>query len=200
MTIYYLYIKTHKITGLKYLGKTSEDPFKYKGSGIDWKQHLKEHGTDHITEVIFQTNDWEQFKQVGRYYSQLYHIVTAVDDFGNKIWANRIPETGGGGSCSEQTREILRQHQLGRSKPPRTKEHKRNLSKSSKGKPKTRTSEHQESLTNSIKHNWSNNNDRKLKTAAVGKSNKGKKHTPETLEKKRQSMIRYWEIRKSLVV
>jgi hypothetical protein len=96
MTIYYLYIKTHKITGLKYLGKTSEDPFKYKGSGIDWKQHLKEHGTDHITEVIFQTNDWEQFKQVGRYYSQLYHIVTAVDDFGNKIWANRIPETGGG--------------------------------------------------------------------------------------------------------
>ena len=33
MTIY-LYKKTHKVTGLQYLGKTVRDPFKYNGSAF----------------------------------------------------------------------------------------------------------------------------------------------------------------------
>jgi hypothetical protein len=36
-----LYVKTHNITGLKYFGKTTNDPFKYKGSGKYWLDHLK---------------------------------------------------------------------------------------------------------------------------------------------------------------
>ena len=32
-----LYIKTHKITGLKYFGKTTLNPFTYNGSGSHWK-------------------------------------------------------------------------------------------------------------------------------------------------------------------
>jgi hypothetical protein len=37
MTIYYLYVKTHNITGLKYLGYTSrKNPHKYTGSGTRW--------------------------------------------------------------------------------------------------------------------------------------------------------------------
>lgn len=37
-----LYIKTHNKTGLKYFGKTtSNDPYKYKGSGSYWLDHLK---------------------------------------------------------------------------------------------------------------------------------------------------------------
>jgi hypothetical protein len=28
-----LYIKTHNTTGMKYLGKTTRNPFKYRGSG-----------------------------------------------------------------------------------------------------------------------------------------------------------------------
>jgi hypothetical protein len=96
MCIYYLYIKTHKNTGLKYLGKTKQDPFKYSGSGVKWLLHLKQYGVDHHTEVIFETNNSELFNIVSRYYSNYYHIVNAMDDFGNKIWANQIPETGGG--------------------------------------------------------------------------------------------------------
>ena len=55
----YLYIKTHNITGLKYLGKTKQDPFKYKGSGKRWRYHIRKHGNDVTTEVIgvFETNE-----------------------------------------------------------------------------------------------------------------------------------------------
>jgi hypothetical protein len=98
MDIYSLYIKTHKITGLKYLGQTKNDPFKYTGSGVDWSIHLKQYGNDHITEIVFQTTDRSQIGIMGRYYSRLWNVVKGVDDFGNKIWANRIPETGGGDS------------------------------------------------------------------------------------------------------
>jgi len=98
MTIYYLYIKTHENTGLKYLGQTSKkDPFKYKGSGVDWKLHLKNHGSNHHTEILLETTNKEERNWWGRYYSKLYNIINAQDDFGNKIWANKIPETGGGG-------------------------------------------------------------------------------------------------------
>jgi hypothetical protein len=39
----FLYIKTHSVTGLKYFGKTTKDPFRYKGSGVYWVRHLKVH-------------------------------------------------------------------------------------------------------------------------------------------------------------
>jgi hypothetical protein len=97
MIIYTLYVKTHRKTGLKYLGQTSKDPFKYQGSGIDWKKHLREFGDDVNTEIIIQTTDIEERNYWGRYYSSRWNIVNAMDDYGYKIWANRIPETGGGG-------------------------------------------------------------------------------------------------------
>lgn len=49
MTIY-LYVKTHNITGKKYLGKTTRDDYhEYPGSGKIWKKHLKKHGYDYST-------------------------------------------------------------------------------------------------------------------------------------------------------
>jgi len=96
MTIYTLYVKTHRKTGLKYLGQTSRNPFKYAGSGIDWKLHLKQFGYCVDTEILLQTTDKSERNSLGRHLSALWHIVTAADDYGNKLWANRIPETGGG--------------------------------------------------------------------------------------------------------
>lgn len=90
MTIY-LYVKTHNKTGFKYLGKTIEkDPHVYKGSGVDWKNHLIEHGSDYTTTIIKECSNKSELSQWGRYYSQLWNIVES------KEWANRIPETGGG--------------------------------------------------------------------------------------------------------
>jgi hypothetical protein len=96
--IYTLYIKTHRKTGLKYFGQTKKsNPYKYKGSGYDWVEHITEHGYDVDTEIILQCTDINDRNYWGRYYSNLWKIKTAMDDFGNKIWANRIPETGSGG-------------------------------------------------------------------------------------------------------
>jgi hypothetical protein len=87
----YLYVKTHNVTGLKYLGKTTKDPLKYTGSGKYWLKHLKKHGNDVTTEVIFTTNSIEKFKEFSINYSIQNNIVES------KEWANLILETGSGG-------------------------------------------------------------------------------------------------------
>lgn len=96
MTIIYLYKKRHNITGLLYLGKTIKNPKEYLGSGKDWLKHLKENGDNVTTEIIKECYSQDELSYWGRYYSQLWSIVKGQDDYGNKIWANRIPETGGG--------------------------------------------------------------------------------------------------------
>lgn len=186
MTIY-LYVKTHNETGLKYLGKTSNNPFSYNGSGVDWKLHLKEYGNDHTTVVIKECQSNSELSEWGRYYSELWDVANSSE------WANRIPETGGGSTPSDQTREKLRQSQLGKKKPPRTKEHIEKLSAATKGIVRPRSKEHQTAWTESSTANWATNTERKMQVSKLGKSNKGRKHSPESAEKKRQAMLRYWE-------
>jgi hypothetical protein len=89
MTIY-LYKKTHNKTGLQYLGKTTKDPLKYKGSGKDWIPHITEYGNDVTTEILKECETKEELSYWGRYYSDLWNVVESDE------WANRIPETGGG--------------------------------------------------------------------------------------------------------
>lgn len=96
MTIY-LMVKTHTKTGLKYLCKTSQDPYIYKGSGVTWTSHLKEHGRNISTEIIKECRDQEELKTWGRYYSELWNVVESSE------WANRIPETGGGSGGATTT-------------------------------------------------------------------------------------------------
>lgn len=87
----YLYIKTHNKTGLKYLGKTKQNPYEYKGSGVYWKKHLKMHGNDVTTQVIFQSTDIEDIRRKGLELSEKYDIVQSDE------WANLIEENGIGG-------------------------------------------------------------------------------------------------------
>ena len=92
---YYLYVKTHNKTGLKYLGITSKsDPHRYIGSGKDWKDHLKVHGKNYRTDIIQTVTTMEELARWGEYYTKLWRVTSAMDDFGNQIWANRIPEKG----------------------------------------------------------------------------------------------------------
>lgn len=124
MTIYYLYVKTHKITGLKYLGQTKQDPYHYIGSGTDWSSHLRIHGRTVHTEILLRTDSIDERNAWGRYYSTLWNIVGAPDDFGNKIWANRIIEAGCGPGrksgfiTSANTRELLSRKAAGRINSP----------------------------------------------------------------------------------
>jgi hypothetical protein len=95
--IIYLYKKTHNITGLKYLGKTTQNPYKYNGSGEKWVPHLKIHGYDITTEILKECQTNDEVKFWGLYYSELWDVVNARDQAGNKIWANLKPEEGDGG-------------------------------------------------------------------------------------------------------
>ena len=102
----YLYLKTHNVTGLKYLGKTIKDPYEYRGSGLVWNRHLDKHGDDVTTEILFETDNMDEFKQVGLEYSEKWNIVES------KEFANLIPEYGTGGDTSmcftEDTKEKIR--------------------------------------------------------------------------------------------
>lgn len=105
MTIYYLYIKTHTITGLKYLGQTKAlDPHKYVGSGVSWVAHLKEYGNSYTTTILRECQSKEERNEWGRYYSTLWDIAKSTE------WANRIPETGGGAGGPRSAESIAKMH------------------------------------------------------------------------------------------
>ena len=84
----YLYLKTHNKTGLSYLGKTKNDPYKYKGSGTYWKRHLEKHGNDVSTIVLESCENLERFGKLGSVYSLLWDVVNS------KKFANLQTETG----------------------------------------------------------------------------------------------------------
>lgn len=95
----YLYVKTHKTTGLKYLGKTERNPHKYRGSGVYWKQHLNKHGNNVETVILQECKNNEEIREWGLYYSKLWNVVESEE------WANLKPEEGDGHS-SETAKEI----------------------------------------------------------------------------------------------
>lgn len=84
-----LMIKTHTITGLKYLCITKRKKYEeYLGSGVHWKKHLKKHGNYITTQKLFETDDYSIFVDKCNYYSILYDVVFS------KEWANSVPESG----------------------------------------------------------------------------------------------------------
>lgn len=86
-----IYVKTHNKTGLKYLGKTKQDPLKYRGSGIKWRDHISKHGYDVTTEIIYESNNDDDIKQMGIYFSEKWNVVESDE------WANLMKEEGNGG-------------------------------------------------------------------------------------------------------
>ena len=146
MTIYYLYVKTHRITGLNYLGYTSrKDPHKYTGSGKYWYLHLQKHGYLYDTTILHRCISKSAIRAWGLFYSKLWSVVSS------KKWANLKEENGDGGGCfgeingmfgrnhTEETKKLQSLLKLG--KPveklrgkPKSAKHCENLSKSQKGK------------------------------------------------------------------
>lgn len=89
----YLYKKTHRKTGLKYLGKTSaRNPHTYPGSGVYWRNHLDKHGYDYDTEILKECQNNQEVAEWGQYYSKLWNVVESDE------WANLTEESGAGGN------------------------------------------------------------------------------------------------------
>lgn len=104
----YLYIKTHNKTGFKYLGKTNQDDYhSYPGSGTRWKRHLDKHGYDYNTVILLATEDKEELKETGLFFSKLFNIVKSNE------WANFQDEKGDGVSSEFATEENCRRIEAG---------------------------------------------------------------------------------------
>lgn len=90
-----LMIKTHRTTNFKYLCVTTKEDYEgYCGSGVRWRKHLKKHGFDVSTELLFEHESRDfVFKSVCLYFSELYDVVNSDD------WANLILEDGNTGSA-----------------------------------------------------------------------------------------------------
>ena len=84
----YLYVKQHNTTGLKYFGRTIQNPFKYNGSGSYWINHLKKHGYDISTLEVYTFDDQDLCTDFALNFSRNHNIVES------KNWANQIPEDG----------------------------------------------------------------------------------------------------------
>lgn len=93
---YTLYVKTHSITGLKYLGQTSNtNPHTYTGSGKYWLRHLRKHGKQWSTEILAESENKQYIDNLGTYYSDLWNVVESND------WANLKPESGDGAASGK---------------------------------------------------------------------------------------------------
>ena len=127
-----LYIKTHRITGLKYFGKTTKYPISYRGSGKYWLRHIKIYGYDVDTEIYFQTENKEEAIREALRFSRVYDIVNSL------LWANLIEENGidGGVNGFKHSKELCERQskmRMGISYGPLSKEHKEKLSKAHEG-------------------------------------------------------------------
>lgn len=92
MSSIYLYVKQHSVTGLRYFGKTAQDPYRYKGSGKHWLRHIKSHGVEHVrTMWLMRFEDQSQAHQFAIAFSESNNIVSSPD------WANLIIEDAFGG-------------------------------------------------------------------------------------------------------
>lgn len=133
----YLYINQHKITGLKYFGKTCKPILnggrKYFGSGKYWTRHIKEHGTKYVETIwAMLFVEEEELVKFALMCSHMWNIVESDE------WANLIPENGlwggdqNGIKRSEETRAKMRKPKSEKAKEnmkgPKTKEHLRNFS------------------------------------------------------------------------
>jgi hypothetical protein len=155
MTIYTLYIKTHQITGLKYLGQTSKNPITYLGSGHYWLRHLKTHGKKIDTQILCETTDKNKIKELGTYYSNLWQVTESAN------WANLKPETGDGaapGKYNPMNNPVVREKHFAAINDPAVKEKHRIATSNAMNSPivkeklkaQRNTAEYKERLKNTL--------------------------------------------------
>lgn len=179
-----LYIKTHNVTGLKYFGKTTGNPYEYRGSGIYWTAHLHKHGNNVTTEILGYYTDKYECIQAAKLFSIENNIVKAVNEDNKKIWANQIIENGTDGGATwfgPRPREMVERiaaKQRGVPKPLPPEVAKAAAEKGLATRTRNGT------LRKKGEWKFPEASKQKLRDA-----NLGKKHSNETIEKRRAKLI-----------
>lgn len=137
----FLYIKQHAITGKCYFGKTTyKDPVKYKGSGLHWKSHIKEHGIEHVETLWYKLfMDQEECTRVALLFSEQQDIVKS-DKWLNLIIEDGLFGTPKGTKQSPETCATISAGLFGKKRKPFSVEHRANLSAAFKGRQGSRKS------------------------------------------------------------
>jgi hypothetical protein len=143
----YLYIKKHKTTGLLYFGKTVQNPMKYKGSGVYWRNHLRKHGNDVSTIWYELFTDKDLLSDFADLFTEFNNIVKAVNVFGKKTWANELPENGLQGGQNAGMPSPLRGKKTGR---PSVWKGKQRPEHSEMMKGRKQTAEHSQKISDSL--------------------------------------------------
>ena len=183
MTIYptVLYIKQHSVTKLKYFGKTTQDPYTYKGSGVDWILHLKEHGKKHVitTDVFGPYTDSIAISEFALIFSR-YNDIVASD-----LWANQKLENGLDGNLkgttrSDETKQKMSDAHKGIKLGPHSTEHRQKISDAKKGKTgRTHSDETKQKMSDAHKGR-THSDETKQK---ISNTQKGKPRSTETRQK-----------------
>jgi hypothetical protein len=88
----YLYAKQHNVTGMRYFGKTTQNPYVYLGSGFEWLTHLyaNKNGFYHdvSTTWVMEYTDPIILEKEALFFSKVYDITNSPE------WANQKPENG----------------------------------------------------------------------------------------------------------
>jgi hypothetical protein len=114
-----------------YLGMTTQNPESYRGSGLYWTRHLREHGNLVDTIVIAECQTMEEIKELGMFYSMEFQVVES------EIFANLVIEQGENSSGmrgkkqKQETRLKISRSLLGHKV---TEETRKKLSDSNSGK------------------------------------------------------------------
>ncbi len=94
----WLYCKVHNQTGLKYFGKTINDPYQYSGSGVYWNKHLAKHGNDVTTVWAHLYTDATILNEEALFFSKVFNVVESTE------WASLTEENGfTGGNVYKRT-------------------------------------------------------------------------------------------------
>lgn len=160
----YLYIKQHSITGLKYFGKTTRDPYKYLGSGKYWLHHIRKHGKEFVN-TIWVSEPYTNatiLTEFALFFSEEYDIVNS------KVWANLIPENGLDGGPTN----------IGKKLPPKSASTRKKISDAHKGKKQSAETIAKRVFANTGKKQPVRSPEVRAKLSAA---KKGKKATPESI-------------------
>jgi len=188
-----LLVMEHNITGMKYFCKTTliNRVHRYKGSGIAWLKHLKEHGLDVNVGVLGFYVDEDRCLDAAKKFSEENNIVDSNE------WANIIPETGRNGCSMKGERNPF----FGKKHTPETAERLR-LQKIGKSvnKGAYQSPEKRAKISASLKGRKNPAVSARLKgqklseetKRKIGEASKGRVASDETREKIRQAALAQW--------